>query len=72
MYVYNSESVFSNMYVQVVYIGVQGVDTVNQFTVVVWDLLFQPAEKEIIVLEGQTGVVYDVAQNLTSAANGIT
>ena len=58
--------------VQVVYIGVQGVDDMNQFTVVVWDMLFTPAEEEIVVLEGETGIVYDVTQNFNEGANGIT
>lgn len=57
---------------QVVYIGVQGQDDINQFTVVVWDMLFDPDNEEIVVLEGQTGVVFDVSQQLNSAANGIT
>jgi hypothetical protein len=57
---------------RVVYIGVQGVEELNQFTVVVWDLLFTPATEEIVVLEGQTGVVYNVADNFNSGANGIT
>lgn len=55
-----------------VYIGVQGVDETNQFTVVVWDQLFSPAEDEIIVLEGETGVVYDVTDNFNDQAAGIT
>lgn len=55
-----------------VYIGVQGVDEINQFTVVVWDLLFTPDEDDIIVLEGETGIVYDVSMNLNSGANEIT
>ena len=54
------------------YIGVQGVDETNQFTVVVWDLLFSPAETEIVVLEGETGVVYNVTDNFNAGANGIT
>ena len=64
--------VYLCMHVQVVYIGVQGMDDVNQFTVVVWDLLFSPDEEEIVVLEGQTGNVYDVTGNFNAAANGIT
>ena len=58
--------------VQVVYIGVQGAEETNQFTVVVWDQLFSPAEDEIIVLEGETGVVYDVTDNFNDQAAGIT
>ena len=53
------------------YIGVQGSDQTNQFTVVVWDLLFSPAEAEVVVLDGQTGAVYDVSTNFNSEANGI-
>lgn len=56
---------------QVVYIGVQGRDGTNQFTVVVWDLLFTPDKEEIVILEGQTGPVYNVSANLNSRANGI-
>lgn len=59
-------------FIQVVYIGVQGQDESNTFTVVVWDMLFEPDNEEIIVLEGQTGVVLDVSDHLNSAANGIT
>ena len=55
-----------------VYIGVQGIEDFNQFTVVVWDLLFSPESDNIVVLEGVTGVVYDVSDNLDSNANGIT
>ena len=55
-----------------VYIGVQGHDDINQFTLVVWDLLFNPDRREIIVLEGETGAVYDVSADLTSAATGIS
>ena len=54
------------------YIGVRGADEINQFTVVVWDQLFSPAEEEIVVLEGQTGAVYEISANFNAGANGIT
>ena len=54
------------------YIGVQGQDGTNQFTLVVWDLLFTPDRDEDIVLEGETGVVYDVSNNLNDGASDIT
>lgn len=54
-----------------VYIGVQGREGTNQFTVVVWDLLFTPDSEEIVVLVGKTGTVYDVSTNLNSSADGI-
>ncbi|CAI8034915.1 Protocadherin Fat 4, partial [Geodia barretti] len=57
---------------RVVYIGVRGADEINQFTVVVWDQLFSPAEEEIVVLEGQTGAVYEISANFNAGANGIT
>lgn len=49
----------------------QGREGTNQFTVVVWDLLFTPDREEIVVLVGETGAVYDVSANLNSEANGI-
>ena len=55
---------------QVVYIGVQGQDRNNTFTLVVWDLLFDPSDVSIIIAEGVTGDVYDVSQNLTLPDNG--
>lgn len=58
-------------FAQVVYIGVQGHEGTNQFTVVVWDLLFTPDREEIVVFVGETGTVYDVSTKLNSAANGI-
>jgi len=60
------------LHCQVVYIGVQGQDGTNQFTLVVWDLLFSPDRDEDIVLEGETGVVYDVSSNLNDGASDIT
>ena len=55
---------------QVVYIGVQGQSMNNTFTLVVWDLLFEPSDVSIIIAEGVTGIVYDVTQNLTIPDNG--
>ena len=71
----NDEGNYDSVHVlstQVVYIGVQGQDDLNQFTVVVWDALFEPDNEERIVLEGETGVVFDVSNRLNSAASGIT
>ena len=42
----------------------------NTFTLVVWDLLFEPSDVSIIIAEGVTGIVYDVTQNLTIPDNG--
>ena len=53
---------------QIVYIGVMGQETENQFTLIVWDILFTPERDEITVLEGQTGMVYDVSTNIKSEA----
>ena len=49
----------------------QGHEGINQFTVVVWDLLFTPDREEIVVFVGETGTVYDVSTKLNNAANGI-
>ena len=54
-----------------VYIGVHGREDNNQFTVVVWDLLFTPDRDRIVVLEGAIGSVYDVSTNLNAGAHGI-
>ena len=53
------------------YIGVQGQGGTNRVTLVVWDLLFTPDRDEDIVLEGETGVIYDVSNNLNNGATGI-
>ena len=55
---------FEILVTQVVYIGVQGQDEQNEFTIIVWDQLFEPNEVTIDVLETQTGDLYDVTQNL--------
>jgi len=55
----------------VVYIGVQGQDSSNTFTLVVWDLLFNVSDVNFSVVEGQTGIVYDVSQNLITPANAM-
>ena len=47
-----------------VYIGVQGQDEQNEFTIIVWDQLFEPNEVTVDVLETQTGDLYNVTQNL--------
>ena len=52
-----------------VYIGVQGQEERNAFTIIVWDQLFEPNEVSISVLETQTGVFYDIADNLVSRAS---
>ena len=49
--------VFNCYSAQIVYIGVMGQDTENQFTLIVWDIFFTPERAEITVLEGQTGAV---------------
>ena len=61
---------FANL-IKVVYIGVQGREDSNQFTVAVWDQLFTPDSDRIVVLEGQTGPVYDVTTNFNAGANGV-
>ena len=48
----------------------QGREDINQFTVVVWDQLFTPDSDQIVVLEGETGPVYDVTTNFNAGANG--
>jgi hypothetical protein len=53
----------------VVYIGVQGQEEQNAFTIIVWDQLFDPSEVFLDVLETQTGVIYSVAQNLIASAS---
>ena len=57
------------MFPQVVYIGVQGQMKQNAFTIIVWDQLFEPSEVYLSVLETETGVLYDVAQNLIASAS---
>lgn len=52
-----------------VYIGVQGQEEQNAFTIIVWDQLFEPSEVSVSVLEMQTGDVYDVTQNLIQSAS---
>ena len=55
-----------------VYIGVQGQTNLDSFIIVVWDLLFDPQEVFIDIVDGATPgtVVYEVEQNLTAAATG--
>ena len=52
-----------------VYIGVQGQEEQNVFTIIVWDQLFEPIEVTVDVLETQTGDLYDVTQNLIPTAS---
>lgn len=51
------------------YIGAQGQDEANAFTIIVWDQLFQPSEVSIDVLETQTDDLYDVTQTLLQSAS---
>ena len=52
-----------------VYIGVQGQEEQNAFTIIVWDQLFNPSEVYMEVLETATGAIFDVAQNLRAPAS---
>ena len=52
-----------------VYIGVQGQEEQNAFTIIVWDQLFDPSEVFLDVLETRTGAICGVAQNLIASAS---
>ena len=63
---------FTNLPPQFFYVGVQGQDVQNTFTLLALDDIFSPSEASINVLEGDTGAVYEVADSLTSDADGVT
>ena len=56
---------------QVVFIGVQGQEIENSFSLIVMDHVFNVSETYVTVVEGHTGIVYDISQHLLQTVSGL-